>query len=141
MRHIYHPHCQTLPDSNKLPWSCISAVLLVVCGCTTTQPPNDILANAELRVRAASEAHADRLAPVDLRNARDKLARAEQALASEKYDQARRLAESAQVDAELAEAKAEAEVMRSAADQILRKGDAPPTKAELESRSLLPQPR
>jgi hypothetical protein len=46
-----------------------------------------------------------------------------------------RLAESAQVDAELAEAKAEARFMRRAADQILQKTGVPPTQAELESRT------
>ena len=53
------------------------------------------------------------------------------------YEEARRLAESAQVDAELAEAKAEAEIVRRAADQLWKKSEVPATKAERESREPL----
>jgi hypothetical protein len=58
-------------------------------------------------------------------------------MAADKYTEARRLAQSAQVDAELAEAKAETTVMRRAADQILRGADKPATEAERESRKPL----
>jgi hypothetical protein len=111
--------------------------LIFFAGCSTAKPPTAILRNAELEVRAADEAKADEAAPADLKNARDKLARAKQAMAAERYDDARRLAESAQVDAELAGAKADARVMRQAADRILKKGDAPPSDAESESRKPL----
>jgi uncharacterized protein DUF4398 len=117
-----------------------AAALVFLYGCSTAKPPTAILSNAELGIRAADEAKAEQLAPVDLKNARDKLARAKQAMAAERYDDARRLAESAQVDAELAEAKAEAEVVRRAADQVLRKADLPPTEAERESRTPLAPP-
>ena len=139
MSRIYHLNRKSLWGSNGLLWTWLSAALITVSSCSTARPPSDLLANAELGVRAADEARADEFAAVDLKNARDKLAKAKQAMAAEKYNEARRFAESAQVDAELAEAKAEAEVMRRAADQVLRKGDAPPTKAELESREPLPQ--
>jgi Skp family chaperone for outer membrane proteins len=139
MSWIYYVHCRTLPRANGLLWTWVSAALIAISSCSTARPPTDILANAELGLRAADEARADELAPVDLKNAREKLARAKQAMAAEKYNEARRFAESAQVDAELAEAKAEAEIMRRAADQALRKGDAPATKAELESREPLSQ--
>jgi len=116
--------------------------LIFFASCSTARPPTAILRNAELEVRAADEAKADELAPADLKNARDKLARAKQAMAAERYDDARRLAESAQVDAELAGAKADARVMRQAADRILKKGDAPPSDAESESRKpLSPSPK
>src|SRR6185436_20610269 len=72
--------------------------LIFFAGCNTARAPTAILRNAELEVRAADEAKADELAPTDLKNARDKLARAKQAMAAERYDDARRLAESAQVD-------------------------------------------
>jgi hypothetical protein len=109
--------------------------LFFFCGCSMAKPPTAVLSDADLEIRAADEANADELAPVDLKNARDKLARAKQAMAAGRYDEARRLAESAQVDAELAEAKADARFMRRAADQILQKTGVPPTQAELESRT------
>ena len=74
---------------------------------------------------------------MDYKNARDKLAKAKLAMAAERYEEARRLAESAQVDAELAEAKAEAEIVRRAADQLWKKSEVPATKAERESREPL----
>jgi membrane protein involved in colicin uptake len=105
--------------------------------CSITKPPTDALAKAELGVRAADEARAAELAPADLKNAQDKLAQARRAMAGERYDDARRLAESAEVDAELAEAKAEAEVVRRAADRLQKTTDAAPTTAERESRKPL----
>jgi Domain of unknown function (DUF4398) len=121
-----------------------AAAFFFLCGCSGAKPPTALLSNAELGVRAADEAKANQLAPVDFKNAQDKLARAKQAMAAERYEEARRLAESAQVDAELAQAKADAEVMRRAADQVLRKGDPkgdlPPTEAERESRRPLNSP-
>src|SRR5262245_61778956 len=108
--------------------------VIILSACSTTKPPTETLARAELGVRAASEARADELAPVDLKIARDKLEKAKHAMASSNYDEARRLAEAALVDAELAEAKAEAEIVRRAADDMQRRVDAHPTEAERESR-------
>ncbi len=116
-------------------YSAAVAALIIFSGCSMTKPPTDSLARAELGARAADEAKAEELAPVDYKNARDKLAKAKLAMAAGRYDEARRLAEGAQVDAELAEAKAEAEVVRRAADQLWKKSEVPPTRAELESRT------
>jgi len=102
-----------------------------------SKPPTDTLAKAELGVSAARDARADELSPMDLKIAREKLEKAKQAMAAKRYDDARRLAESAQVDAELAEAKSEAEIVRRAADDVQRRADALPTEAERESRKPL----
>jgi uncharacterized protein DUF4398 len=131
----------------KLPlfyWFATAATIFCF-GCSSAEfpfgrnstPPTSRLSQAELSVRAAEEAKAADLAPLDLQSAREKLTRARQALSANKYEDARRLAESAQVDAQLAEAKADAAIMRRAADQILRRADAPPSRAELESRKPL----
>ncbi|MGH7782994.1 MAG: DUF4398 domain-containing protein [Candidatus Binatia bacterium] len=113
----------------------VAASLTFLYGCSMLEkPPTETLAQAEMGVRAAREARADELAPVDLRSAREKLEKSKEAMAAKRYDEARRLAESAQVDAELAEAKAEAVIVRRAAEEIRAKGDAPPTEAERESR-------
>ena len=112
-----------------------------LCFWCSERAPTNRVAQADVAIRAAVEAKAVDFAPVDLQNAREKLAQARRMVTAEKYTEARRLAESAQVDAELAEAKAETAVMRRAADQILRRRDALPTEAERESRKPLgPQP-
>jgi len=117
---------------------CLAAFTTITfAACSTTKPPTDKIAQADLNVRAATEARAADFAPAELQKAREKLARARQAMTAQNYDDARRLAESAQVDAELAEAKAETAILRRAADQILRRADAPPTEAERESRKPL----
>ena len=136
--------CQSKPERMRgitpaLYLAAFAAALVCFVACSMTKPPTDSLARAELSARAADEAKAEELAPVDYKNARDKLAKAKLALAAERYDEARRLAESAEVDAELAEAKAEAEIVRRAADQLWKKSEVPATKAEIESRKPLTQ--
>jgi len=118
-------------------WTWILIGTIGLSGCSTSKPPTDTLAKAELGVSAARDARADELSPMDLKIAREKLEKAKQAMAAKRYDDARRLAESAQVDAELAEAKAEAEIVRRAADDVQRRADALPTEAERESRKPL----
>jgi len=114
-----------------------TALALSLTACSTTKPPTDTLAKAELGVRAAQEAGANDLATSDLKRATEKLERSKHAMASRNYGEARRFAESAQVDAELAEAKAEAEIVRRAADTLQRRVDATQTDAERESRKPL----
>jgi len=82
---------------------------LIVAGCATTPPPTETVSKAELAVEEAGEGKAPDYAPVELRQARRKLDRAQQAMDDEKHDKARRLAEEALVDAQVAEAKAEAQ--------------------------------
>jgi len=101
-------------------WTWILIGIVALYGCSMSKPPTDTLAKAELAVRSARDARA--------------LERAKQAMAAKRYDDARRLAESAQVDAELAEAKSEAEIVRRADDDVQRRADALQTEAERESR-------
>ena len=89
----------------------------------TTMPTVGVFSKAELSLRTAAEARADELAPMDLQRAKEKLDHARIALAAGRDTEARRLAEAADVEAELAQAKAEAEIMRLAADYIRRRGD------------------
>lgn len=113
------------------------APLVFFGGCSIAHPPTAALRDAELEIRAADEAKAGEFASADLQKARDKVTRAKQALAAEHYDEARRFAERARLDAEVAEAKAEARFMRRVADQILRKTRVPPTQNEMESRKSI----
>lgn len=89
-------------------------------GCSAGRPPVESLSTAEFAVRRADDSQVAQYAPLELRIAREKLERAKQAMEAQEYDQARRLAEQAAVDAQLAETKAGAESARQAA-QALRK--------------------
>ena len=80
---------------------------LLVAACASAPPPNSELAVSTAAVAHAVGAGAPALAPAEMRAARDKLDRANAAYAAQDYDSARPLAQQAQVDALLAEAKAE----------------------------------
>lgn len=86
--------------------SMAAASLLSLSGCASIPPPREDMAVARFALNEAHEADASQYAPVELRNARKKLEAAEQAIAKGDYEEARRLAEQAFVDAQLAEAKA-----------------------------------
>lgn len=110
---------------------------IIVCwfpfiGCTMTKPPTESISAAELSLRAAAEARADEFAPMDLQKARESLEASKKALAGGKYDEARRFAERAQVEAELAEAKSDAEITRVAADRLRQRTVA--LRQEIEGR-------
>jgi anti-sigma28 factor (negative regulator of flagellin synthesis) len=106
----------------------------VASGCSIAKPPTETLARAETRLRTATEARADELAPMDLQRARENLAKAKKASSTGQHDSARRFAEVAEVEAELAEAKADAEITRRAADGLRRSVDA--LRQEIERGTL-----
>ncbi|MBT9594775.1 MAG: DUF4398 domain-containing protein [Vitreoscilla sp.] len=82
----------------------VAASLMLATACASPPPPAEQLAVGRAAVeRANGPAAAE--APVELAAARDKIARANTAYAAKDYDQARRLAEQAEADATLAEAK------------------------------------
>ena len=141
MHAISNPNHDLTRRKQKSPRAWIIPFLLSLfafenIGCSSAPPPTGILSQAELDVRAASEARADELAPMDLQSAREKLEASKQAMAAKKYDDARRLAETAQVEAELAAAKAEAEITRRTADDLRRRLD--PSRSESERATGLP---
>ncbi len=92
------------------PWLSFSLVcgVLGATGCSSARPPEAAVAQAELAVRQAAESKAPVYAPTELRVAQEKSQGAQRALSAEEYDQARRLAEQAVTDAQLAQARANA---------------------------------
>ncbi len=89
---------------------CGLAILLP--GCSSTPVPDAEIAGARAALMSAENQGSTPYAPVEMDRARDKLRRAEQAMQQEDYNEAKRLADEAQADAELAQAltgKAEAE--------------------------------
>ena len=86
--------------------SLVATSLAVMVGCASTPIPNEKIAVAKAALQRAERAGAPDSAPVELATARDKLSRAEKAVADRDALPATRLAEQANVDAELAEATA-----------------------------------
>ncbi|WP_442969299.1 DUF4398 domain-containing protein [Pseudomonas sp. TUM22785] len=80
-----------------------SSALLVGCA---GNPPTEQFAVTNTVVKSAVSAGGPQYAPVEMKNAQDKLAQAENLLREERYDEARRIAEQAEWDARVAERKA-----------------------------------
>ena len=87
-------------------------------GCSTVRPPDENVAKAELAVREANQTKAQQYSPLELQLARDNLEKATKAMKDEDYVQARRLADKALVDAQLAETKASTEEAKRVANEI-----------------------
>jgi hypothetical protein len=92
--------------------------LLALAGCASVPPPEAELSAADLALRSAEQADAAHHAPLEMRQARDQYDEARRAAQEEHNLEARRLAESAEVDAQLAAAKARAVRARAAADEV-----------------------
>jgi hypothetical protein len=108
--------------------------ILSLAGCSTVPPPKDSIAAADLAVREANKSKAPQYSPLELRKAMDKLDEAKRAMDKEEYIRARRLAEEALVDAQLAEAKAASEDARRAANDVRQSLETLRREAERSSR-------
>jgi hypothetical protein len=88
----------------------ITAILIIgalTVGCATEGPPPvQEVTRAQSVIDQADKAGVQRYAAADLQRAHDELSDAEKANGAGKYTEARRLAESAEVDADLATARA-----------------------------------
>jgi hypothetical protein len=89
--------------------SMLLSLAVLSLGCAAPRSSTRAVSQAELAVQDATVSEADAYAPVDVRLAREKLNRAQAAYDDGDYDRARRLAEEALVDAQLAEVRAENE--------------------------------
>ncbi len=102
-------------------WQMISGLtmLFLLGGCASQKTPAtaDVAVSREA-VAAATSAGAADLAPAEMQSAREKLMRANQALAAKDYKAAQDLATQAQADAQLAQSKANSAKATSAADEL-----------------------
>ena len=98
---------------------CGLAVLAALGGCASDKTPAvaDVAVSREAVANATSAGAAD-LAPAEMQSARDKLMRANQALAAKDYKTAQDLATQAQADAQLAQSKANSAKATTAADEL-----------------------
>ncbi|MCU7815962.1 MAG: DUF4398 domain-containing protein [Candidatus Thiodiazotropha sp. (ex Rostrolucina anterorostrata)] len=97
--------CTTPPQRRNRALPFVTAVIFTsIVGCSSTPEPVAEMAAAKTSLIAAESEETLRHAPVAVDRAKQKLKRAATAIAKEEFDEARRLAEEAQADAELAQA-------------------------------------
>jgi hypothetical protein len=94
-----------------------AAVLAAGCSSMKTPATTDV-AVSEAAVGNASSAGGAEFAPVEMRSAREKIALAKQAMADKDYKRADDLANQAQVDAKLAQSKADSAKAQLAANAL-----------------------
>jgi hypothetical protein len=94
--------------------------LLLLGACAGGEPPRAELAAADAAIQAAQRSGAGERAPAELNTARMKYQSATAAVHDEDYERAARLAREAEIDAQLATAKAQAAQSRAAAEQVRR---------------------
>jgi hypothetical protein len=137
--------------TQRLIWSsACAAVVAALAACASGPVPLEQLAVAKESVQRAEQAGATELAPVELSTARDKLQHAQQAAANHEGQNATRLADQANVDAQLAEATARehksqrAELELEASLQALRQESShdqlPPPPPMVVPVPVTPQP-
>ncbi len=97
-----------------------AAIVLLIAACATTPPDPRMLDNARQAIAQAEAAEAREYAPLELRFANERLRSAEIALENEREDDARRLAEQAELEAQLAFARTRAALARAELQQKQR---------------------
>lgn len=95
-----------------------AAAVIIVAGCATVPPPTDQIAVSRSAIANAISAGGNEYAAVEMRSAQEKMDRANRAMQSEDYENARWLAEQAQADARLAEKKAQSAKAQKAANAM-----------------------
>lgn len=117
MKTLCKPKCAPGMRRKALPVLIVGASMLLA-GCASTPAPTEQLAVSAAAVSRADSAGAATLAPAEMQMAREKLEQARLAMTREDFDNARNLAQEAQVDAQLAEAKSRSGEARKAAGEL-----------------------
>jgi hypothetical protein len=94
------------------------ALVLALAGCAGENVPEAQLARAQLAVDRAVAAQAGTHAPTEFARAQSQLRAAREAIDEEDYTEARRLADQAEINATLAETRAQAAVETENAEQM-----------------------
>jgi hypothetical protein len=102
----------------KLRFVPIPLALLGALACASVPPPTDSVRAAEKAIEVATQADAEPHARLELHLAREHVTEARAMMEDERYVEARQLAEKAQVEAELAEAKARSVRARRNVEEI-----------------------
>lgn len=96
----------------------LGALSLLIAGCSGSKLPPPDFSSSRSAIAQADQAGASEAAPLALRNARQKLQEAEAASNRGEYRMAQMLAEQADIDAKLAEAKARSTKAQAAVDEL-----------------------
>jgi putative cell wall-binding protein len=103
----------------------LAGITLFLAACATVpDPPLAALAEARVAISTAEKDNAAHYASPDLTEARQRLAQADRAVASEDMIEADRLAHQARIAAELASARTEAAKAQEVNDQLIKSADA-----------------
>jgi hypothetical protein len=100
------------------------AAAALLAGCASVPKPEGEVAKADLALNKAEAVNAAEIDPLDARLAREKLEKAKMEMREERYQQARRLAETSEVDALVAEAKARSTRAQQATQELQQQVDA-----------------
>jgi len=128
-------HTHSEKNWTKSLWA--ACIIGSLAGCASPPPPREQLAVGRSSIEAAQTAGAAELAPVELESAITKLSQAQAAVRDGHPLLAKRFAEAADADAQVARSKATAERSRRAADEVtaglrtLRQQLAQPSDANL----------
>jgi hypothetical protein len=97
-----------------------SVALMIGCGGSVSQLTKERVARSETAVQQATQTIGNsENGAIELQRAKDNLAQAQQAVTAKNEKRAERLAQQAQLDAELAIAKSQTASTRKAADEVL----------------------
>jgi Domain of unknown function (DUF4398) len=96
----------------------VVVTILLMIGCAAKVAPIEDISNAQMAVKEAEESNAATYAPLELKFATDKLAKARTALQAENYEEALQLANEALLDAKLAEAKSRSEEAKKTTQEL-----------------------
>jgi hypothetical protein len=99
-------------------WASLAAAALFATACASMPAPTGEVAKADLALQKAEAVNAAEIDPLDMRLAREKIEKAKLEMREENYIKARRLAESAETDAMVAEAKARSTRAQQALQQL-----------------------
>ena len=98
------------------------------------------MTRAKALIEQADRVGAQRYAAADLQRAHDELSNAERATGEKKYDDARRYAESAAADADVATARASAGEAQRAAHEVMQGNETLRQESDRGSNSAPPRP-
>jgi hypothetical protein len=109
----------TTNHSSQLTLAFCGAVLILAAGCTSLKTPATAdVAVSKAAVDSAAGAGGTQFAPMEMTAAREKMVRANKAMADKNYELAIDLAAQAQADAKLAQGKANSTKAQAAADAL-----------------------
>jgi len=123
------------PSFRRLAFLSLAGAAILLAGCASKGvAPVAQLATARASISQAESAGALQLAPVEMLAAREKLGKAEAAVREERFADARRWAEQAEADAEVAERKSRAARSTSAVEELARGNAALEKELERKAR-------